>query len=40
MKVEPNGDILTLLSSLVELNEKLEMLDFKGGEKKELCYVM
>jgi len=40
LKVEPHGDILTLLSGLVELNEKLEMLDFEGKEKKELCYVI
>ena len=40
MKVEPFGDILTLLSDLVELNQKLEMLDFESNEKKELCFVM
>lgn len=40
LKNEPHGDILTLLSGLTELIEKLEMLDFERGEKMGLCYVM
>jgi len=40
LKVEPHGDILTLLSDLTELTEKLEMLDFDKDEKREMCYVM
>jgi len=38
--VEPHGDILTVLSELAELTKKLELLDYKGSEWKELCYVM
>jgi hypothetical protein len=34
------GDILTLLSGLTDLTERLEMLDCKKQEVKELCYVM
>jgi len=40
LKVEPRGDILTLLSGLAELSEKLEMLDFESNVKQELSYVM
>jgi len=40
LKVEPHGDILIVLSGLVELTEKLEMLDFESSQKRELCYVM
>jgi|TARA_B100001964_G_C14123427_1_gene549395 hypothetical protein len=40
LKVEPHGDILTLLSGLAELTEKLERLDIDGKEERELCYVM
>ncbi|MFH1670766.1 MAG: hypothetical protein ABIA92_04230 [Patescibacteria group bacterium] len=40
MKVEPHGDILTVLSGLVELNRKLEMLDFEKCEEKEINYIM
>jgi len=40
LKVEPHGDILTLLSRLAELSEKLEMLEFERGDKREPCYVM
>jgi hypothetical protein len=39
-KVEPHTDILSLLSQLTELNEKLSMLDFDKGEKKQLSYVL
>lgn len=39
LKVEPHGDILTLLSQLTELTSKLEMLDFERSEKRELCYI-
>jgi len=40
LKVEPHGDILTLLSQLTELTEKLGMLDFERSEKKELSFVI
>ena len=39
-KVEPHEDILTVLSGLTELTEKLEMLEFEGSKKRELCFVM
>ena len=40
LKNEPHVDILTLLSQLIELNAKLEMLDFDKSKKRELCYTM
>jgi len=39
-KVEPHGDILTVLSGLTELTEKLERLESKKRETREICYVM
>ena len=34
------GDILTVLSGPVELDEKLEMLDFENKKKKDFDYVI
>jgi len=41
MKVEPHEDIFTVLSGLLELNRKLDMLDFeRRKEEKELSYLL